>query len=84
MTPARQPHGLAADHVRPGPIVDVEIEAVGRVGGGEKRANRRTQRLVVAGDDEHRDGFAAVARRADDEMAEHTAERWSSRSDVCA
>ena len=84
MASARQPHRLAADHVRSGPIVDVEIEAVGRVLGGEKRADRRAQRLVVAGDDEHGDRFAAVARGADDQVPEHAAQRRSRGGDLCA
>ena len=49
---------LAAHEVRPRPVVQVQHEALGLLGPGRDRCERRPQRRVVARRDEHRDGLA--------------------------
>ena len=82
MAATAEPHRLAPDHVRAGPIVNVQIEPVGCVGRGEEGAQRSAQRLVVARDDEHGHRFAAVARRPHDQMAQNSAKGRTRRGHV--
>ncbi len=62
--------------------MDVQIEAVRSVFGSKKGTNGRSQRLVVASDDEHGDGLTMVAGGSDDEVTKNAAQRRPGRWDV--
>jgi hypothetical protein len=75
---------LAPDHEGARLVVDVDGEAGRRIGPREHGADRRAQALVVACDDEHRDGLASVHRGPDDEVARDASEVRSRARDARA
>ena len=64
----RDPLRLAADEVRPRPVMQVEDEALRLLGSVEDGTQRRLERRVVARRHQHRDRLPLVAARANDHV----------------